>query len=104
MRRAARTDGNHKQMVEAFRSLGCSVKSLASTGEGVPDLLLAIQGNTWLVEVKMPKGKPTEDQIEFAKHWQGKIAIARNFEEAQSIVAQMKTKDVKCIPKILLKY
>jgi len=104
MRRAARTDANHKQMVEAFRLLGCSVKSLAPMGEGVPDLLVAIQGNTWLVEVKMPKGKQTADQIEFAKHWQGKMAIARTTEEAQSIVAQMKTKDEKCIPKILLKY
>jgi len=104
MRRAARVDGNHSQMIDAFRSLGCSVLSLAAMGNGVPDLLVAIQGNTWLVEVKMPKGKQTADQVEFAKHWQGKMAIARNIEEAQSIVAQMKTKDEKCIPRILLKY
>lgn len=104
MRRAARVDSNHSHIVSAFRKMGCSVLSLAALGKGVPDLLVAIQGNTWLVEIKMPKGKQTPDQIEFAKHWQGKMAIARNLEEAQSIVAQMKTKDEKCIPRILLKY
>ena len=56
MRRAARTDSNHLELVKAFRTLGCSVLSLAAVGKGVPDLLVSIKGITWLVEVKMPKG------------------------------------------------
>ena len=44
MRRAARVDSNHIEIVKAFRKLGCSVLSLASLGKGVPDLLVAVHG------------------------------------------------------------
>ena len=90
MRRAARTDTNHQEMVEAFRSLGCSVLSLAPLGQGVPDLLVAIKGVTWLVEVKMPKGKETTDQIEFAATWKGCRAIVRDLAGVESTVKTMK--------------
>ena len=98
MRRAARVDVNHSQLVAAFRSLGCSVLSLAAMGKGVPDLLVATKGNTWLVEVKMPKGKQTADQIEFAKHWQGKQTIVRDVAGVQEVVILMlnNTKDKTC--------
>ena len=78
MRRAAKIDGNQTELVEAFRTLGCSVLSLATIGKGVPDLLVAIKGITWLVEVKMPKGMETEYQIEFAESWEGCRAIVRD--------------------------
>ena len=78
MRRAAKIDGNQTELVEAFRTLGCSVTSLAAVGKGVPDLLVSIKGITWLVEVKMPKGKETPDQVEFAASWQGCRAIVRD--------------------------
>ena len=78
MRRAARTDSNHLELVKAFRTLGCSVLSLAAMGKGVPDLLVAFHGITWLVEVKMPKGRETEYQIEFAESWEGCRAIVRD--------------------------
>ena len=78
MRRAAKIDGNQTELVEAFRTLGCSVLSLAAVGKGVPDLLVAFHGITWLVEVKMPKGRETEYQIEFAENWEGCRAIVRD--------------------------
>lgn len=90
MRRAARVDGNQSQLAAAFRSLGCSVLSLAPLGGGVPDLLVAINGITWLVEVKMPKGKETADQIEFAATWKGCRAIVRDLAGVESTVKTMK--------------
>jgi Holliday junction resolvase len=78
MRRAAKIDVNQPELVKAFRTLGCSVLSLAAVGKGVPDLLVSIKGITWLVEVKMPKGKETQDQVEFAANWQGCRAIVRD--------------------------
>ena len=78
MRRAAKIDGNQTELVKACRTLGCSVVSLAAVGKGVPDLLVSIKGITWLVEVKMPKGKETPDQVEFAANWQGCRAIVRD--------------------------
>lgn len=106
MRRAARVDTNHVNMVEAFRSLGCSVLSLAALGKGVPDLLVATKGITWLIEVKMPKGKQTADQIKFAKQWRGKQTIVRDVAGVQEVVTLMnnKPKDKICLPKILLNY
>ena len=90
MRRAARVDGNHAEIVDCFKKLGCSVLSLAPLGKGVPDLLVAIKGITWLVEVKMPKGKETADQIEFAATWKGCRAIVRDFAGVESTVKTMK--------------
>ena len=37
MRRAARTDANQAAIVDALRSVGCSVVSLSAVGKGVPD-------------------------------------------------------------------
>ena len=65
MRRNAKVDANHFEIVAAFRKLGASVLSLANLGRGVPDLLVAWCGVTMLVEVKAPKGKETEDQLRF---------------------------------------
>ncbi len=69
MRRAAKVDANHAEIVKAFRNAGCLVRSLASVGEGFPDLLV---WSPWmngcrlcLVEVKTLKGKPTPDQVRF---------------------------------------
>ena len=58
MRRAAKIDGNHTEIVKEFRGYpGVTVLSLAAIGKGVPDLLVAFRGVTWLVEIKMGKGK-----------------------------------------------
>jgi hypothetical protein len=63
--------------------------SLAAMGNGVPDLLVAIKGITWLVEVKMPKKTQTPDQIKFEKHWQGKQIIVRDVANVQEVVILM---------------
>jgi len=39
-RRAARTDDNQTLIVEALEGAGASVQSLASTGNGCPDLVI----------------------------------------------------------------
>lgn len=90
MRRAAKIDGNQTELVEAFRTLGCSVLSLAAVGKGVPDLLVATHGITWLVEVKMLKGKETLDQVEFAANWQGCRAIVRDVAGVETVVKTMR--------------
>ena len=71
MRRAAKVDGNHSEIVAEFRRLGASVQSLAAVGKGVPDLLVGYQARNILVEVKMPKGKLTPDQQAWFSAWLG---------------------------------
>ena len=90
MRRAARVDGNHAEIVDCFKKLGCSVLSLAAVGKGVPDLLVAINGITWLVEVKMPNGKENEMQVEFAITWKGCRAVVRDLQGVKLTVKTMK--------------
>jgi hypothetical protein len=67
----ARIDSNHKEIVAALRQAGATVVSLAAMKHGCPDLLVGYQGETILMEVKMPKGKFTPDQLDFIGKWKG---------------------------------
>ena len=67
----ARIDTNHKEIVKALREAGATVVSLASMKHGCPDLLGGYAGETLLMEVKMPKGKFTPDQLDFLNKWKG---------------------------------
>jgi hypothetical protein len=67
----ARIDTNHKEIVLALRQIGATVVSLAAMKHGCPDLLVGYQGETILMEVKMPKGKFTPDQLDFIGKWRG---------------------------------
>ena len=65
MRRAARTDRNHAQIVGAFRQCGCEVESLAAVGGGVADLLVYQRSRQryLLVEVKDGAKMPSERRL-----------------------------------------
>jgi len=67
----ARIDSNHKEIVAALRKAGATVVSLAAMKHGCPDLLVGYAGETILMEVKMPKGKFTPDQLDFLSKWKG---------------------------------
>ena len=80
MRRAARTDKNHKEIVQALRKAGCQVQSLAAIGKGVPDLMVSRASRVWLIECKTPHGKLTEHQRAWHALWP--VFIARSPDEA----------------------
>lgn len=92
MRRAAKVDANHAEIVAALRGAGCSVVSLASVGAGVPDLCVATpRGETWLMECKNPAnktrtGKLNAEQKAFMAAWPGKLAVVESAEQALAIV------------------
>jgi hypothetical protein len=76
MRRAAKVDANQEQIVEALRTAGATVQTLAAVGKGVPDLLVGFQGKTLLLEVKDGRRPPserrlTEDQLKWHGAWRG---------------------------------
>jgi hypothetical protein len=91
MRRNARIDKNHPEIVEAFRKLGASVLSLAPLGRGIPDLLVAIGGVTWLVEIKSKKGKENDLQLEWAENWKGARAVVRDTQGVETVVKLMRS-------------
>ena len=88
--RAKRVDQNQKDVVKALRDSGAYVFHLHEVGQGCPDLLVGINNQTYLVEVKMPKGKFTDAQIKFMAEWTGSPVIRINSaEEAIAFVKNM---------------
>jgi len=65
MRRAARVDRNHAEIVDALRKCGARVLDLSRVGRGCPDLLVHVGRLLVLVEVKTPQGTWTEAQERF---------------------------------------
>lgn len=90
MRRAARIDPNHVEIVLALRAAGVSVQTLAREGNGVPDLLCGWRGANFLLEVKPPTGpkggesraKLNPRQRQWHAAWRGRVHVVRSVEDA----------------------
>jgi Holliday junction resolvase len=83
VRRAAKTDRNQSEIVQALRDVGASVYSLSAVGDGIPDLLIGFRRSTYLLEVKDGKKKPsarelTPDQVKFHAEWFGGACVVVN--------------------------
>ena len=64
MRRAAKVDANHREIVATLRAAGCEVLDLSRVGGGCPDLLVyrTARGLLRLIEVKTENGRLTKRQ------------------------------------------
>jgi hypothetical protein len=98
MRKAARTDANHTEIVQSLLDIGCSVQSLAAVGVGCPDLLWGLAGVNGLIEVKNPEVRPsdrvlTEDQKRFHSSWKGHIDVVETTEQAVTAVRRTLAKE-----------
>ncbi len=88
MRRAGRIDANQGVIVAALRSLGCSVAITSGAGNGLPDLLVGWQGETYMLEVKdagkVPSAKRlTPAEQHFVDHWKGRaVVVVETVEDA----------------------
>ena len=87
MRLRARIDQNQPAIVEALRSVGCGVCSLAPIGRGVPDLLVhsPIKGYV-LIEVKVPGEKLNATEAAWHAAWRGPVCVVKSVEEALAAV------------------
>jgi hypothetical protein len=87
---AGKVDINQPEIVQALRKAGASVLSLASLGQGVPDLLVADpHGKYWMLEVKGEHGKLTADQELWIYRWTGPVYIVRSADEALRVIGVM---------------
>lgn len=94
MRRAARTDANHAEIVDALRAAGCWVLDLSAVGKGCPDLLVHGPVHPWsLVLVEIKDGKKsasrrvlTPAQIKFHAGCNAPRVVAKNVDEALAAV------------------
>ena|SRR3990167_141022 len=92
MRMRAKVDANQREIVEALRTVGCSVQSLAAIGKGCPDILIGIHGMNFLAEIKDGKKrpsarKPTEDEERWAQLWRGTVYLLTSTDEAIELVS-----------------
>lgn len=91
MRRAAKIDANHADIVKGLRAAGASVQSLAQVGKGCPDLLVGIAGRNYLLEVKntkspVPMRFVTPEQQRWMYAWAGQFCLVTSVEDALMIV------------------
>lgn len=91
MRRAARVDANHTEIVAALRAAGCSVSSIASVGGGLPDLVVGRAGMNYLLEVKDGAKSPsarrlTGDELVWHENWRGSVETVYSVQDALEAV------------------
>ena len=86
MRRAARKDGNERDIVKALRAIGCDVERI---GRPV-DLLVGYRALNFLLEVKDPHGdnRLSDGQKEFIQLWRGQVRVVRSAAEAVRLVTE----------------
>jgi hypothetical protein len=88
MRRAAKIDANHAEIVKALRAIGCSVQPLHMVGGGCPDLAVGYRGQNFWLEVKDGTKPPsqrrlTPDQVKWVDAWKGgQVWVVHSVEQA----------------------
>jgi hypothetical protein len=89
---AKKVDKNQTSVVKALRDNGADVHLLHMVGAGIPDLLVAYEGQTILMEVKDgPDKKFTPDQIKFIAGWKGgHLYRVNSSEEALEVLKSLK--------------
>lgn len=92
MRKYAKIDDNQPDIVDALRKAGARVLSLASVGNGCPDLLVGAHGKLILMEIKDGSKSPSERkltpmEISFFNAWKGyEVHKVENVEQALAAI------------------
>jgi Holliday junction resolvase len=93
----SRIDANQPEIVKALRKAGASVQHLSAVGQGCPDLLVAVNQQVFLIEVKdgskIPsKQKLTPDQVIWHAEWKAEVHVVNSIEGALQVAQLYKTK------------
>ena len=92
---AARTDDNHREVVDGFKAAmpEATVFDASGAGKGFPDIVIGWKGMTFLFEIKDPekpasKRRLTPAQSELHQDWQGHIAVVHTAAEICAEIAR----------------
>jgi hypothetical protein len=80
-----KSDANANEIVSALRSAGATVRFISFDFglAGCPDALVGFLGATYLLELKIKRGRLSEAQKKFHAEWQGApIHVVRSVAEA----------------------
>jgi len=97
IRRAARVDANHGEIVAALRSIGVNVVDMSGSGNGLPDLMCLWRSQIYLLEIKDGSKPPsarrlTADQVKFhagALDSGVKVHVVETIDQALAIFGAM---------------
>jgi len=94
VRLRGKVDANQAAIVRALRQAGYGVLSLASVGNGAPDLLVAnTAGGLWLLEVKDGRLPPSRRALTLTERrwhraWPGPVYVVGSVEAALAVVRE----------------
>ena len=83
-------DANQEQIVSALRAAGASVQSLAPIGKGCPDILAAIRGGMYLMEIKQGNGKTNDLQQRWHISWNAPVHVVYSADDALKVIGAIK--------------
>ena len=90
-------DGNHDDIAQALRDLGCSVLDAHQCGiPNFPDIIAGLLGRTVIIEVKNPathygRAGLTAGQSAFARDWRGgQVYVVTSRDEAIALVQNLR--------------
>jgi hypothetical protein len=86
VRRAARVDANHVEIVDGLRAMGVSVQSLAAVGDGCPDLLCGFRTVNIVIEVKAEGKKLKPRQKTWHREWRGTAHVVWSLADAIQVM------------------
>ena len=91
MHKYGKIDANQPEIVKALEQIGCSVQSLASTGNGCPDLLVGVHGLNILFEIKDGSKPPsarklTPEEYIWQQNWRGQVHTVESADEAMDVL------------------
>ena len=95
---AKKIDANQPEIVAALRKVGCTVEHLHAVGKGCPDLLCAIAGQVFLIEVKDGSKVPskqqlTPDQVIWHREWKAEVRVVNSIESALAVARKYKNQE-----------
>ena len=94
MRKRARRDSNHTDIVGTFKACGCTVLDTASLGNGAPDIIVAInKKHTICIEIKDGTLSPsrrvlTLDELTFMQTWKGQYEIVTSVDDVIALLRE----------------
>ena len=88
MRRAAKVDANHTQIVATIRAAGISVYNTSVVGQGFPDIVCGHGGRTFLAEIKDGAKSPSKRKLKplqavFRDTWLGNYTVLESVAQTE---------------------
>ncbi len=87
-RRDCKVDSNQSSIVNGLRACGLTVESLASVGNGCPDILVGGNKRNVLIEIKVVGLKLNPKQATWHQTWRGRAWVVNSLKGAVTVCVE----------------